>query len=94
MDQQNPMISLVCIDLWERLNSRIDFGNFNETEMENRIRSSLQIINGYLKDVVCVYVCTDERNIGETGEVHWLLLNCKKSIKWSNLTKWNNTNVI
>ena len=56
MDQQNPMISLVCIDLWERLNSRIDFGNFNETEMENRIRSSLQIIHGYLKDV-CVCVC-------------------------------------
>ena len=73
MDQQNPMISLVCIDLWERLNSRIDFGNFNETEMENTIRSSLQILHDDLKGVcVCVYVCTDERNIGETGEVHWL----------------------
>lgn len=64
MDQQNPMISLVCIDLWERLNSRIDFGNFNETEMENTIRSSLQIIHDYLKDVcVCVYMCVKMKGI-------------------------------
>lgn len=56
MDQQNPTVSEVCIDLWESLNSRADFGNFNETEMENRVRSSLQIIHGYLKEVcVCVY---------------------------------------
>lgn len=30
MDQQNPTVSEVCIDLWESLNSRADFGNFNE----------------------------------------------------------------
>lgn len=63
------MVSEVCTDLWENLNSRVDFGNFNETEMENRMRSSLQIIHGYFKDV-CVCVCTDERHVGgakETG---------------------------
>lgn len=39
MDQQNPMVSEVCIDLWESLHSKVDPGNFNETEMENEVGS-------------------------------------------------------
>lgn len=35
MDPQNPMVSGDYTGLWESLNSRVDFANFNETEIKN-----------------------------------------------------------
>jgi hypothetical protein len=48
------------------LNSTVDFGNFNEVEVENRVRSSLQIIYSYLKDVhVFLYVKVKQESLSK-----------------------------